>query len=308
MAGVAGLAAGPVEPPEPYARVVASVGTVSLFPPGDGKMVAVGNLPVLPGTLVKTGSGRAEIDVPAGATVRLSEASEAKMRLEDASWEVKLRKGQLELEAWAAHGAPPAVETEFGTVHAHCRTVFSLTSLGDGAILDVRHGIVEVRGRSFATMITAPSRLILRPGTPLFAPPAPTGATGRLRDDFIAWSSMRRAERSLWDASPATTAGAYLLELASQGAIVEVAGGARGWAPAEPGPMPRGGGEIREVAERRIWVPREPWAWATTHYGSWFPEGDRWIWIPGAEFHDEPSILDGPPAHVAPHGFWNMAP
>jgi hypothetical protein len=281
---------------------MAAEGTAFVFLPSPaGRLSAERNLPVVPGSTLRTGTGgRTEIDLAPLATLRLSEGSEVDLaRAAAGGWEAHLRRGKAHVETWADADSGPTIRTEFGDVIPRLRAQVSVTRATDGVIVDARDGIVEIRGgEGFATMLPSPGRIILRHGTPILSSAAPAGAPGRLRDDFMAWVERRQEERgppapsgSLWDG--------YGRELRAHGTFVRI-DDVFGWTPTDPIDPLREGWSLT-LSGDAVWVPRASWGWPTAHYGSWLSTEGRWLWIPGTTFQPGPRRVPRAPAPGPPH-------
>lgn len=292
LAGSAVVAAGPAEP---WGRVVVTDGGGILFPPRTTKRVSPApNVPVPGGSTIQTVEGRLEIDIAPNATLRIAGGSELEVTTLDGGWTIRLVRGRIELEIWGTEGSSPRLSTEFGTVDMESGSLVLLTRGPDSAILDVRSGVAEVRRDTFATLVTAPVRVLLRRGTPTFA--ASENASGRLRDDFRYWVEERRAARTRERARGRTLWEAYGRELlASGGELVPCPWGDAVCFSPVTGFVGPGDGEWLRVEGNDAWVPEDLWGWVTSHYGAWVSANGRWWWRPGDSFQPGPEILKSVP-------------
>ena len=278
---------------EPYGRVRFADGNPSLFYPGTSDRVrAAPNLPVVAGTKVKTEKGRLEIDFGVGATLRLGPGTTAWVRRIPGKTGMKLdmRRGRAELEIWGEAGTSMIVKTDFGSISPETQGVLAVSGMSANAILDVRDGSAMVLSGSRGTLVTAPGRLILRRGTPQYAPPAAAPNRGRLRDDFTSWAATRREARQARHASPASLWESYHRELAEAGTFVRCPWTTVCWKPAEAGFTPLATGAWIRAGRAEVWVPSRPWGWATSHYGSWRRLAGSWIWVPDDSFGPGPRV------------------
>lgn len=276
---------------EPYGRVRAIEGTVALFFPDSQKRVTPEvNYPVPSGSQIQTIGGRIEMDFTPRSTLRLDSQSEATINgIEDGigtATEIYLRKGRAELQVIDAREHEVRLDTEFGSVRPQTAALIAVARDNDVAVMDVKRGVVEVHGSGdYASMLSAPRRLILRHGTPLSAPPVTYAETGELRDDFGTWSDERRAERRLETESTPGLWHAYAAELSDAGEFVLCTESPLCFRPTEQEPSPLDGGRFVSLDGAPFWVPRQAWGWATAHYGGWiYDDGQGWLWVPGVEF------------------------
>lgn len=283
---------------EPCGRVTHAVGNVSLYYEGElTRRKVAENFPVCSGTFIQTNHGRIEIDIPPGATLRLEAGSEATLTMTTAKpphVEVKLSKGQTELDAWSAESTGLTIVTEFGSVTPQTTTSLTLSRTSESAILDVESGVAEMRSASYATLVSTSQRLVMRHGNPLFAPPvAAASGGGQLRDDFAAWIARRREQRVERDPKESSTAKSlwerYARELSEAGTFAPCEAGRLCFKPRMQGFRPPGEGVELRLRDRTLWVPAETWGWCTSHYGHWTEGGGDWVWIPGEEWLDAPA-------------------
>lgn len=247
---------------------------------------ASSNFPLGPGDRVwVNGRGRAEIQLPAGNTVRLGDdtgldirafppagAGTASVRFDRGMATFYIRRLQPEIVAFQ-------VDLPQASIQVSIPSTIRTDLFPDGSLqVSVHSGEVIVETPGGITEIRSRQTLRLSPHQPpqLYAL-APW-------DEFDRWNDLRdiqlaRAVRTPYLPTDLTP---YAPDFVAYGHWVPVPEYGYGWAPiVEPGWVPFQQGRWISWRGELVWLSHEPWGWVPFHYGRWrFHQAVGWVWIP----------------------------
>lgn len=250
---------------------------------------ASSNLPLGPGDQVwVAGRGRAEIQLPAGNTVRLGDetaldlrtfppagAQATSLRLDRGMATFYIRPLQPELPVFQ-------VDLPGAFVQASIPSTFRADLFADGSIqvsvhageilVETPGGVTEVRSRQ--TLRLSPSQ------SPQLYALAPW-------DAFDQWNDLRdiQLSRSVSASYLPQELAPYAPDLVAYGHWVQVPEYGYAWAPiVEPGWGPFRDGRWVSWRGELVWISHERWGWVPYHYGRWrFYPTIGWVWIPPSQ-------------------------
>jgi hypothetical protein len=282
------LAPAPASAPAPPARVgrVSLVaGKVEFRGPGDAQWSPASvNDPVANGVELRTDpKSRAEIRIGANA-IDLTEGTAVTFaKLDGAATEIALAAGRIEfIVGRLAAGETIRVDLPNGSVRpvAVGRYDVAAGDAGHPAQISVFGGSAHYSGSGADIAIAAGERLSPAGAAPVVATTEPAAA-----DEFAEWCRAHAVD-------DAGLAAPYFVSREMTGyAALDAAGSWRAsveygavWQPAA---LPAGWAPYRDGHWRWLkpwgwsWVDDEPWGFATSHYGRWLFDDNRWSWVPG---------------------------
>lgn len=270
------------------------------------------NDPLVPGDVMITGAGRAEIQLADGSLVTLDHDTELallslsdNMNLLENTTILQLASGSIILDAARMDSSEKRfqIDTDAASAFLLSDGLFRIDARPDGStVIMSRRGVVEVLAQDVSTIVRSGERITVRP---FQIPGEPQAYNTRIMDEFDVWVTRREeallARQRIDDQYPAglpEPVRPYATELTYYGSwyrspafgwVWRPVGLHAGWQPYTYGrwvPSPAG----------LVWVSHEPWGWAPFHYGRWeLLFGTGWVWIPG-------NVFSG--AYVA----WSLSP
>lgn len=245
-------------------------------------------VPFLPGDMLRSQGGRAEVLFPDGSILHLDDRSTVEL-LDDTL--LRLTEGRLLLVVTGARNAARARQYQIDTPAASAFTdgpgEFRVSLLGSAggtqAELSVIRGYASLSTDLGVVALGAGERSMARDG----APPAYAQAFNSARfDAFDVWSLARRGERVTRAASSQylpTDLRVYGGTFDRHGSWEYEAPYGYVWYPSvHVDWRPYHHGYWRSYPRYGwTWVGLDPWGWPTHHYGRWGHRSNRWYWIPG---------------------------
>jgi hypothetical protein len=274
-------------------RFTASFHTDPLTDPQAVWQTAPLNMPIREGSVLATGTGRAEVEFENGAMAFLGENSLLEfydLSLHDGEKVTRLvlRQGSAIFYVHSQTGDYFSVTGGDFSVEAGTRSRFRLNNFDDGSTVDVEGGQVSVLRNDIATPLEKGQSFSLRaadPGNPLIARGAST-------DDFDRWVSGRidsvvTATNYSNQYTSTTNYSSGFADLYTYGSWFSVGGGlGYGWRPFGVGlgwcPFDASFGNwYSDPSLGWSFVGSAPWGWLPYHYGGWiFSPAYGWVWTP----------------------------
>ncbi|HKQ96488.1 MAG TPA: DUF6600 domain-containing protein [Candidatus Polarisedimenticolia bacterium] len=283
----------------------------------------VTNQPIAVGDRVRTGEGRAEIEL-ADATLlwidrdtilEIGALTDPLDRVEPGDV-FTLVQGSIQIEAGEPAGLEviARVDSAPASVYLLSSGLFRIEARRGLTTLASHGGLAEFSGEAGSVLVRSGQRSVAPEGG---SPTEPRRQTGDRRDPFDAYV-MARAETT---ASPEGGLGVdrsdvpetiepYLAELARYGAWQKMPSVGAVWRPHQAAAwMPYQRGRWMASSSGWFWVSDEPWGWAPYRFGRWEQRiGLGWIWIPGLAWGNAWVGFAVTPTHVGwcPLNFWNQ--
>lgn len=271
-------------------RVYEVQGTLLRFVPEETDWVAVvRDAPFASGDTLYAGvNSRAELIVPNGTWIRLSESTQIQfMGLDHDSTDIDMPAG-LSRFYNKDSDLVITVSSPFGYVLAYPGSVFDFY-VGENSA-----EVVPVKGRVTFVHTATKGRYEISPGNPsVLADQTQVSSGDGLVDPD--WDRWNRSRENFWDSMSRTTGPsaqylpppirheARLFDEQGRWERVYYDGGYRwfwrptrvpsGWAPFTVGRWTEWYGD-------QTWIPYEPFGYVTHHYGNWIWVGGRWYWAP----------------------------
>lgn len=274
---------------------------------------AVSGTPLLPGDVVRTDRGRANLLFPDGSSLDLDEYSTLEMLSPTL---FRLSEGRLILSVTGANDPATAVRFVIDTSAASAETYgpgeYRVSILGSPTGLQselaVVRGSAALANERGATPLRAAQRSLASDEQ---APSSPQSFNAARQDAFVRWSASLRDERA------GSVSASYLpSELRPYGGALDRNGAwqydsnygyvwyptvVSDWRPYDDGywsAVPRYGW---------TWIGVGAWSWPTHHYGRWGHTRSRWFWIPDRRWAPAWVSWGAAPGYVSwcPLGFDN---
>lgn len=260
---------------------------------GEGFQDAILNMPVRHGDLLRTGSGRAEVEFEDGSMIRLAEFSElefTELALADGRRisRVTLRSGTASFHAVLSRGEIFQVRTPHLDVAASNKSDFRLTVGDDDTYVAVHRGEVRVETGAGSHRVARGRALTFGPGTGYQAQTMRAG-----EDDWDLWVARRHdaittaASAALRYVNAPIRYG--LADLTLYGQWVYAGSYGWGWRPLGVGAgwQPFLHGYWRYVPGLGWhWISYDSFGWLTCHFGGWVHSPRYgWVWLPWQTGH-----------------------
>lgn len=256
------------------------------------------NLPIEESFRLRTGDGRAEVELESGMVMRLAQntlVEFTQLALVDGGrvTQINLPSGTAMFSTLLSNNDSFTVTTPDLLVKVPQGGRFRVDAANGNSWVTVLKGDVTVDSGSGSTKVNAGHMLETSGSDQVNVEPSPAP------DDFDSWTLDR--DRALYAGdqqalpylnaySPAAAADAA--DLSNYGYWADVPGTGYCWQPygitADWLPF-SAGGWMYYGGRGWMWISSEPWGWLPYHYGHWiYHPGNGWVWCPGPFNHFQP--------------------
>jgi hypothetical protein len=307
-----------------FARLREAVGSVRVErgDHGTGGAAEI-NQPLQTGDRVRTGDGRAELELADATVVWIDRDSLVELRAlsdpidrVDPGDVIGLLQGSVQIEASEPAGSEviARVDSAAASVYLLSAGLFRVEALRGLTTLVSFGGLAEFSGEEGSVLVRSAQRSVAPEGS---APTEPRRQTSDRRDPFDSWVADRIAlfapSSGGGEVSRAEIPAAiepYVGELARFGAWQKLPPIGTVWRPHQTvswAPFQRG--RWLASAAGWFWVSGEPWGWAPYRFGRWEQRmGLGWVWIPGSIWGAAWAGFAVGPTQIGwcPLNFWNQ--